>query len=104
MQEVQLEPEYAAMSRRPGIGNDWFKQFKSDCYPSNYLIQDGHKSPIPKYYDKLLELEDEIEFKAVKMARELALLHMKEELKPERLEQRHKTKMAQYKQLKRNKI
>ena len=102
--ETQLEPEYADMSRRPGIGKGWYEKFKSDCYPSNFLIQDGHKTPIPKYYDKLLELEDEIEFIAVKMARELALIHMKEELKPERLEQRHKVKMAQYKSLKRNKI
>ena len=38
------------------------------------------------------------------MARELALIHMKDELKPDRLEQRHKAKMAQYKQLRRNKI
>ena len=102
--EVNLEPEYATMSRRPGIGKGWFEGFKSDCYPSNFLIHDGHKSPIPKYYDKLLEMEDKIEFKAIKMARELALLHCKDELTPERLKQRHAAKMAQYKTLRRNKI
>ena len=92
------------MSRKPGIGKGWFEQFKSDCYPSNYLIHEGHKTPIPKYYDKLLEQEDEIQFKAIKMARELALLNMKEDIKPERLQQRHAAKMAQYKTLRRNKI
>jgi hypothetical protein len=102
--EAQLLPEYATMSRRPGIGKAWYEQFKDDCYPSNYLIHDGHKTPIPKYYDKLLEMEDEIEFKAIKMARELALIHMKDELKPDRLKQRHKAKMAQYNTLRRNKI
>jgi hypothetical protein len=103
-QEVDLEPEYATMSRRPGIGKGWYDKFKSDCYPSNYLIHDGHKTPIPKYYDKLLELEDEIQFKAVKMQRELAILHCKDELTPTRLRQRHKTKLSQYNTLKRTKI
>ena len=104
LREVDLEPEYATMSRKPGIGKRWYEQFKSDCYPSNFLIQDGHKTPIPKYYDKLLEMEDEIEFKAIKMARELALLNMKDEIKPERLRQRHAAKLAQFETLRRNKI
>lgn len=103
-EDVQLEPEYANMSRRPGIGKGWYEKFKSDCYPSNFLIQDGHKTPIPKYYDKLLELENEVEFKAVKQARELALLQNSEELTEERLKQRHKAKLAQYKTLTRKKI
>ena len=102
--EVNLEPEYATMSRRPGIGKDWYEKYKTDCYPSNYLIQDGHKTPIPKYYDRLLEKEDEVQFKAMKMSRELALVKHSEELKPERLKQRHQAKLAQYKQLRRNKV
>lgn len=102
--ETELLPEYGTMSTRPGIGNEWFKKYKSDCYPSNFLIQDGRKTPIPKYYDKLLEQENEIEFKAIKIARELALLAHKQDLTPERLKQRHITKLAQANQLKRNKI
>ena len=103
-QETELEPEYSTMSRRPGIGHAWYQKYKSDCYPSNFLIQDGRKSPIPKYYDKLLERENEIEFKAIKISRELALLAHKHDLTPERLKQRHQTKLAQFNQLKRNKI
>jgi hypothetical protein len=102
--ETKLEPEYATMSRRPGIGYEWYQKYKSDCYPSNYLIQDGRKTPIPKYYDKLLELENEIEYKAIKTARELALAAHKADLTPERLKQREKTKLAQLKQLQRKKI
>jgi len=103
-QEVQLEPEYGTMSRRPGIGKEWYEKYKQDCYPSNFLINDGHKTPIPKYYDKLLEQEDELQFKAMKTARELALIAHKDDLTPERLAQRHTTKLAQYGQLRRNKI
>ena len=31
----EIEPEYATMSRNPGIGNAWFEKYKSDCYPSD---------------------------------------------------------------------
>ena len=30
-----IEPEYTTMSRRPGIGKEWFDKFKSDVYPND---------------------------------------------------------------------
>jgi hypothetical protein len=113
-QETNLEPEYGTMSSgrrdhpnpafRGGIGYAWYQDFKDDCYPSNYLIQDGHKTPIPKYYDKLLEVENEVMFSEIKLNRELALAAHKADLTPSRLKQRHITKLAQANQLTRNKI
>lgn len=107
-QEVQLEPEYATMSRgrdgKRGIGHEWYQKYKSDCYPSNYLIKDGSKIPIPNYYDKLLEEEDEVLYKQIKMDRELAIVKHSEDLTPERLKQRHYAKRQQNKTLLRNKI
>lgn len=49
----EVQAEYGAMSRRPGIGSDWFRKFKSDCYPSDVLIVNGKKMKPPKYYDYL---------------------------------------------------
>lgn len=50
------KPEYITMSRRPGIGADWFAQFETDCYPKDFItIRDGLKCHPPKYYDKLYE-------------------------------------------------
>lgn len=62
------KPEYAAMSLKPGIGASWFKKYSGDVFPHDYVIADGVKRPVPKYYDRLLHrsvsvMEDSIEYK-----------------------------------------
>lgn len=52
---VQIERESQRMSNRPGIGSDWISQFECDAFPSGYLISDGHKVPVPRYYKKRLK-------------------------------------------------
>lgn len=52
------EPEYGTMSLKPGIGAGWFDKFKTDAYPSDFIIVQGKKMKPPKYYDQLLERED----------------------------------------------
>lgn len=47
-------PEFALMSRRPGLGDGWFKQFARDAFPSDFLVIDGKKRPVPAYYKKKL--------------------------------------------------
>ncbi len=50
------KPEYATMSRRPGIGAKWFEQFGRDVFPHDYVVdQEGRKTRTPKYYDVLCE-------------------------------------------------
>lgn len=54
----QVAPEFALMSRKPGIGTGWFDQFRMDCFPSDYVVIDGRKQPVPKFYKrKLTELQ-----------------------------------------------
>jgi len=54
---VQLTPEFALMSRRPGIGSTWFDEFHTDLYPDDFVIHSGKKLRVPRYYDlKLAEL------------------------------------------------
>jgi len=58
---VQLPREYTTMSRRPGIGNNWFEQFHADVYPDDFCVVDGKKYKPPRYYDNLLlELDPEL--------------------------------------------
>ena len=104
MADVQLAPEYARMSNRPGIGREWFSKFKSDCYPSDYLIQDGRKLPIPKYYDKIFESEDEYNHAVIKQRRKTQAMLNAAENCDSRLRQREKCKIAQAESLKRNRI
>lgn len=47
---VKVQPEFALMSRRPGIGSSWFDKFKSDAFPSDFLVVDGKQKRVPQFY------------------------------------------------------
>lgn len=50
----KVMPEFAVMSRRPGIGTGWYEKFSRDAFPSDFIVVDGIKRPVPSYYfDKL---------------------------------------------------
>lgn len=56
-----IQPEFINMSRRPGIGKDWYDQYKNDIYPYDEAILQGNNGTrvlrVPRYYDKQLEKE-----------------------------------------------
>lgn len=47
-----IKPEYATMSRRPGIGRGWLEKYGSDVYPAGYVVHDGASYSAPRYYDE----------------------------------------------------
>lgn len=55
----QVEPEFSLMSRRPGIGRAWFDANARDAFPSDYLIVDGKKRQVPRYFKRLLDAQNE---------------------------------------------
>lgn len=46
-------PEYNTMSRKPGLGRQWIDRYLSDVYPADFVIVDGRKLGVPKYYDSV---------------------------------------------------
>lgn len=52
---AQLEgrvPEYASMSRRPGLGRDWIRQYGREVYQADrVVVRDGGEWKPPAYYD-----------------------------------------------------
>lgn len=56
------KPEFVVMSRRPGIGRDFYEDHKKHIYEFDEIILKGDKVPIrakpPKYFDSLYEAED----------------------------------------------
>lgn len=52
---VQVKPEFAVMSNKPGIGAGWFEKFEGDCFPSDFVVIEGQQRPVPKYYQKKLK-------------------------------------------------
>lgn len=66
---VWLEPEFARMSLRPGIGLPWLEKYWRDLYKTghNAVIVNGVKKPIPRYFDSKMDeivplLMDEVEY------------------------------------------
>lgn len=55
---ITLLPEFAAMSRRPGIGSSWYQKYGSDVYPSDETVVRGRVLRPPKFYDRKLEQSD----------------------------------------------
>ena len=61
---TEVKPEYATMSRKPGIGKTWFDKFKSDVFPNDYCVVRGHEIKPPRYYETLLSEEELQDLKA----------------------------------------
>lgn len=71
----QLVPEYAGMSRRPGIGSDYFDLYYSDWFKSDdtTLIFDGKRVSMPSFYERKYEILMPDDYKAMKENRLLYL-------------------------------
>jgi hypothetical protein len=44
-------PEFAIMSKRPGLGQDWIKKYWNSVYPKDFIMLNGHKHKPGRYYD-----------------------------------------------------
>lgn len=60
----QVSPEFSVMSRMPGIGATWFERFHREVFPSDFLVIDGRKVPVPSYYLRKLDDVEQAEVKA----------------------------------------
>lgn len=97
-----LKPEYTTMSRRPGIGKEWFDKFSSDVYPDDFVVVNGKKVRPPKYYDRILEEMFPINHEEVKQEREIRGRLYAENNTEERLQVREKVQLAKASKLPRN--
>lgn len=52
--EWRVAPEFVLMSRRPGIGDGWFSRFKGDAFPSDFVVINGERRPVPRFYKSRL--------------------------------------------------
>ena len=66
------KPPYCTMSRRPGIGYEWFQKYHGDIFPRDEMVYDGKKFPTPRYYTNLYEEMDEESAKSIKAKRIVA--------------------------------
>lgn len=93
-------PEFATMSRRPGIASGWYEKFNSDVHSPGQMksaVVKGREIKVPQFYDKQLEKKSADELKQLKLKRKrFAYLH-KANNTPERLQVREECAKAKRK-------
>lgn len=48
---LDRRPPFVVMSRRPGIGAEWYRKFGSDLFPHDFAVAgDGKRYKVPRYY------------------------------------------------------
>ncbi|WNK13512.1 MAG: replication initiator protein [Microvirus sp.] len=70
-EQIRKNPEYAQMSRRPGIGAAWFDRYATDVFPHDRCIIQGREVPPPAYYYRKLKERDSIGAALIKNSRQL---------------------------------
>ena len=72
---VDLPPEFAIMSRRPGIGKPWLCEYVDDVYPSDEVPIPGRGviGKPPRYYDSIYEKSNPTKLDEIKQKRRKAM-------------------------------
>ncbi len=98
----KIEPERATMSRKPGIAGNWFKNYRTDLYPDDFVIINGRKYPVPKFYDRQMEQIDPKLFSRLQFTRKKSGRRRLWDETPDRLAVREKLAKIRLDQLPRN--
>lgn len=94
------KPEYTTMSRRPGIGKEWFDKYSAEVYPDDEIIVRGKQMRPPQFYDRILEkMSPEIHSEIKKMRTKKALRYQTDDVG---LRTKEIVKIASIRSLKRN--
>lgn len=87
-----LLPEYATMSRKPGIGKAWYDKYHSDIFPYDTTIYKGKNIKTPRYYENLLRSSDPSTYEHIKTTRKIHAQKYAKDNTPARLRAREKVK------------
>ncbi|AXH74040.1 MAG: replication initiator protein [Microviridae sp.] len=98
----QVTPEFSLMSRKPGIGTGWYEKYSSDAFPSDFLVHEGKKHPVPRFYFNKLEKEAPDVHQLLKTKRAHARKSDYANNTPDRLYTREEVKLSKIKQLTRD--
>lgn len=101
---IEIQPEFALMSTRPGIGHDFYREYESDFRNSDAALLLGRRKRVPRYYDKLLQRESEQQLEAVKEKRKNKARKHRANNTPERLAARETVLNAKLKTFQREQL
>lgn len=98
---VMLRPEFAVMSRKPGIGYEWMQKYVTDYFPHGSCIVNGKEVKAPRYYVEKWGKENPEELEVLKTVRGAEAKLRYEDNTDERLRVKAVVKEAQVLSLKR---
>nr|QJB20191.1 MAG: replication initiator protein [Microvirus sp.] len=95
---VSVPSEFVVMSRGgrvgKGISHEWFEKFSDDLYPDDFVVHQGQKYKVPRYYDNKLEVVNPVLRESVRTKRVDQALERAANNTPERLKVREKVARA----------
>lgn len=97
----QRTPEFALMSRNPGLGSSWYDKYKTDAFPSDFLVVDGKKHPVPRFYVNKLKKQSVTEHAMIVKKRKRAREANASESTTDRLRVKHEVLKSKIKTLSR---
>lgn len=96
-------PEFALMSRKPGLGREWYNEFKGDVIgPDQIIIRNSLRVRPPRYYDNIMLAQDKEGYLQLKAQR--AANVRKEENTPDRLATRELVQKLKSEEFQKRKI
>lgn len=113
-----VEPEFSVMSTKPGIGQGWLDKFYCEVFQTikrrdsdgndlpdkimgDYVVIDGQKHPVPRFYTRKLQEEEK---RLLTIERKKKVLPYKQHFTKERLAARAEVRDARISTLKRDKL
>lgn len=63
------QPEYCTMSRRPGIGRDFYEKYKDEIFPDDFVVIRNRQMKPPTYYENILYQDDLEAYNEIKAER-----------------------------------
>lgn len=93
------QPEYIAMSRRPGIGSAWFHRYNQDVFPSDQVVVNGVIQTPPPYFLNEYEKMCPSEAQAIRETRKIQASKEHPDKSPMRLFEREQVQQRRSTQL-----
>ena len=96
--------EFVHMSKKPGIGFEWFRRHHADWYARDTIVVDGKRQKPPRYYDQKYAELDPLGFSELKKERRDQALAQMWNSTSKRLAVREEVKKYQISALRRDKV
>lgn len=78
-EDLGVEPEFSRMSRKPGIGKEYYDLHAKEMLDRGYVqMPDGLKAPIPRYFDPFFEMDFPAEYEKLSEDRVLTAKMMQQ--------------------------